>query len=200
MIFTHVLLGALIGAVYSLLASDYTTVAVFAGILGGGSPDLDMALTHRKSFHYPIISSVIAVIAGVLVVLVPSVWTVFLFFFLLAAAVHSVTDILGGGKEMRPWLEMDERAVYNHITDEWVRPRRIIYDGSISDLAISVITAAVLFYLLPSSFDPLIATILGLGIVYAILRRWITRQISEEFETFSAYIQHWLSALHRRFM
>jgi hypothetical protein len=200
MIFTHVLLGALIGAVYSLLASDYTTVAVFAGILGGGFPDLDMALTHRKSFHYPIISSVIAVIAGVLVVLVPSVWTVFLFFFLLAAAVHSVTDILGGGKEMRPWLEMDERAVYNHITDEWVRPRRIIYDGSIPDLAISVITAAVLFYLLPSSFDPLIATILGLGIVYAILRRWITRQISEEFETFSAYIQHWLSALHRRFM
>jgi len=91
---------------------------------------------------------------------------------------------------MRPWLETDDRAVYNHVTQSWIRPKRVFYDGSIADLGLSVCLAAVLVVMLPMGYKIVVGITLACGIVYTVLRRWITRQISDEYGTFSEYIQY----------
>lgn len=188
----------MIGALFSIFSQEYTVVAVYAGLLGGGFPDLDMVGTHRKTLHFPVGFSISTVVLSVLTVFFTQAVVVFLFVFSFAASVHCLMDILGGGKEMRPWRETDERAVYNHVSGAWIRPRRIVYDGSIKDLSISIVSGGATLYLLDSEFTSLVVVLLVLGTVYTALRRWITRQISEEFDTFSSFIQHWLSRVRSR--
>lgn len=195
MIFTHILMGALIGAGVGTLYPGLLPVAVYTGLLGGGFPDLDMAFTHRQTLHFPVLFSIAAGITSGIAVLWTRPITVGACCFLLAAALHSLTDILGGGKEMRPWRETDDRAVYNHITQFWIRPKRVFYDGSIADLVLSTVLAGGLFMLLPANYRWIIGTVLAGGVVYTMLRRWLTRKIGEDYQTFSAYIQHKLRIL-----
>lgn len=198
MVFTHVLVGILLGAVFGAVFPAFTPLAVYAGILGGGLPDVDMVFTHRRTLHFPVGFSVAALVLGPFALVSPNPFSVFLFVAVLAAAIHCLMDTLGGGKEMRPWREVDDRAVYNHVTGEWINPRRIIYDGSARDLVISVTAAVGSLYLLRPRFVTTVVILLGFAILYAGLRRWIARQISEEFTTFSSYIQHHLSAVWNR--
>ena len=194
MIFTHVLLGGLLGTGIGLLYPDLMVFAVGAGFIGGAAPDLDMIFTHRRTLHYPILWSVASVPLGIVAFIWPGPGTMGAFSFLLAAATHSLTDILGGGKEMRPWLETDDRAVFNHVAGRWIAPRRIFYDGSGTDLVLSMVLALLLYRILPSRYGVLIIGLGALAVVYTILRRWITQQISEEYQTFSSYIQSILSS------
>jgi hypothetical protein len=60
-------------------------------------------------------------------------------FFLVSAALHSVTDVFGGGLELRPWRGESERAVCDHFRGTWISPRRWVrYDGSPKDLLLAV--------------------------------------------------------------
>lgn len=195
MIFTHVLMGALFGVVVALLYPNSLLIAVVAGLFGGGFPDLDMIFVHRRTLHFPALYSAAAIVLGFVLLVRPTPVTIAVFCFVGAAAVHSLTDVLGGGKEMRPWLETDNRAVYNHVTESWHTPWRVFYDGSMADLFLSITIAAVLFVTLPRRYWALVGVILFCAIVYTVLRRWITRQISTDFETFSSYIQHKLGTV-----
>lgn len=198
MVFTHILVGILIGAVVSVFSPEVSTLAVYAGAIGGGFPDLDMALTHRKTFHYPVVFSIAAAGLVLLTLLYTNPAVMFIFVLVLAAATHCLMDILGGGKEMRPWREIDDRAVYNHISGNWIKPRRIVYDGSFKDLIISILSAGIIFYILRPRFVIFTASLLVIAIIYFLLRRWVTRKISEDFTTFSSYIQHWISEIWTR--
>lgn len=195
MVFTHILVGILLGAVFSSVYPEFAPLVVYAGGLGGLFPDLDMVFTHRRTLHYPVMFSAIAIGLGLLIGVFPHVVAALLFVGVAAAALHCLMDILGGGKEMRPWLEQDDRAVYNHVTGGWVRPRRLIYDGSLKDLSIGVVSAAAAYYVLRPAFTLVLVVLVGFAVLYVVLRRWITRQISEEFTTFSSYIQYQLSKL-----
>lgn len=135
---THALVGAVLAAVTLFVAPELSTVAVVAGLAGGVFPDLDLYAGHRKTLHFPVYYPALAVPALALVALAPSPATAALGFFLLAAAVHSVMDVFGGGLELRPWLGTSDRAVYNHVLGRWHRPRRWVpYDGSPRDLALA---------------------------------------------------------------
>lgn len=189
MVFTHVLMGALLGVGISLVVPTSESAAITAGLLGGAVPDLDMVFTHRRTFHFPVVSTVLALGVGSVVLLWPVPPVIAAFSFVLAAAVHSLTDILGGGKEMRPWRETDDRAVYNHVTDRWIAPRRVFYDGSIADLGLSLLIGGMALFAVGGVFRYVVGFVLLLGVVYTAVRRWITTQISEEHQTFSGYIQ-----------
>jgi hypothetical protein len=91
---------------------------------------------------------------------------------LLAAALHSVSDVLGGGLELRPWEGTSDRAVYSHHHDRWIAPLRLVrYDGAPEDLLLSVAIAIPLVAVLDGPFELLLAVILCIAAAYTGLRR-----------------------------
>lgn len=72
-------------------------IAPVSGLLYAILPDLDTYVGHWKSPHYPVYYPVLAILSLSIPGLLPSMPTVFTAFFLVGAAVHSVTDIFGGG-------------------------------------------------------------------------------------------------------
>ena len=189
MVFTHVLVGVLVGAFVAPASPGLTVELVGAGLVGGLLPDVDMLFVHRKTLHFPVLYALAAGVLGVVVLVTGSGAAAVPCVAAVAAALHCAMDTLGGGKEMRPWRETDERAVYNHVAGEWVRPRRLFYDGSLPDLALSVGTGAGALWVLPGRFTTPVLVLVGLAVVYTGLRRTVTELISEEYTTFSGYIQ-----------
>ena len=194
MIFTHVLIGVLLAAVSSLYVSN-PSLLVASGAIGGALPDLDMLLTHRKTLHFPVGYSILSCVLF-FIYLLSGLSTVFVLATgVSAGAVHSLMDVLGGGKEMRPWEETDDRAAFNHVTGEWISARRILYDGSFSDFVLATSSGVVAVSILSSRFTVLIAFLLVLSLVYVLSRKYITRVIPREYSTFSSYIQEKLRNL-----
>lgn len=189
MVFTHVLVGALMGALAGALLSTPDTMLVIIGALAGGLPDIDMAWRHRRSLHFPILGSVIAVLALVVAFFTPSIFVVYCVVFATAFALHSIMDIFGGGKELRPWAQTDDRAVYDHVRQRWIMARRFVYDGSPGDLVICAMVGITLSLHLPSKFGDAIGILILLGSAYAIVRREITRRIPPDVETYESWIQ-----------
>lgn len=145
---THAAAGLALAAAFALAAPVLglpagLAVAAAAGALAGGVfPDLDLVATHRKTLHFPVYYTATALAALALAALRPTAWTVGAAFFLLSAAVHCVSDTLGGSVEPRPWEATDDRAVYHHPRGEWLRARRVIrYDGAPEDLLAAVLLA-----------------------------------------------------------
>lgn len=61
--------------------------------------------------------------------------------FALAVAVHTLTDVFGGGvePEPEPWLATSDCGVYNHVVGRWIAPRRWVrYAGAPEDLFLAV--------------------------------------------------------------
>ncbi|WP_283404198.1 metal-dependent hydrolase [Halorubrum sp. DM2] len=169
---THVLAGMLLAAPLVRVAPELAPVGFAAGFLGGLFPDLDMYTGHRKTFHYPVYYSALAVPATLAALLAPSTVTVAVALFLLGAALHSVADVFGGGLELRPWEGNSDRAVYDHYREEWVAPHRgVRYDGAVEDLAICVALAIPLLLLVNSPLREVVIGTVVVAAVYAVLRR-----------------------------
>ena len=169
---THVLAGMLLAAPLVRVAPELATVGFAAGFLGGLFPDLDMYVGHRKTLHYPNYYSAFAGVALVAALAAPAAVTVAAALFFLGAALHSVSDVYGGGLELRPWEGNSDRAVYDHYRKRWVAPRRgVRYDGAAEDLALSVGLALPLLYLLDGPLRLVVAGTLLVAAVYTLLRR-----------------------------
>jgi hypothetical protein len=169
---THVLAGMLLAAPLVRVAPELAPIGFAAGFLGGLVPDLDMYVGHRKTLHYPVYYSALAVPAGLAALLAPSPVTVGAAFFIFGAALHSVADMFGGGLELRPWEGNSDRAVYDHHREEWVAPRRgVRYDGAVEDLALSVGLAVPLFLLVESPLRQVVVGTVVVAAVYTVLRR-----------------------------
>ena len=169
---THALGGMTLALSVAFVAPDFTAIALVAGFLGGILPDLDMYSGHRKSLHYPVYYSILAFPALAIAGLAQSVTTVFISFFLVGAAVHSVADILGGGLELRPWEATSNRAVYNHYRNRWIAPRHWVrYDGSPGDLLISIALAVPLLIALSGVLQQVVIATLAVACVYTAVRR-----------------------------
>jgi hypothetical protein len=70
---THVLIGMVLALPLMVVAPEFATVGLIAGLLGGLFPDLDLYHGHRKTFHYPVYYSVLASGAVLTGLLFPSV-------------------------------------------------------------------------------------------------------------------------------
>jgi len=189
MLFTHALIGVLLSAVVAAVTPVPTASLVVAGAAGGLLPDADMVAVHRKTLHFPVGFGAVAVLSGVLTLLLGGATAALVFVASAAAAVHCWMDVLGGGKEIRPWLETDDRAVYDHLRDRWITARRVFYDGSKPDLVVAATAGAASAWLLPPAYDALIGVLLASSVAYVALRRRVTEWISDDYDTFSSYIQ-----------
>lgn len=173
---THALGGMMLGLAFGAIFPEFGGIALLAGLLGGIFPDLDMYAGHRKSLHFPVYYSTVAPGALVLATLVPSLVTVGAALFLLGAAVHSVSDVFGGGLELRPWEGTSDRAVYDHHRGRWLAPRRWIgYDGSPTDLLLAGLIAVPLLVTLDGIPRAVVVGSLAVGVLYTTLRRVLPR-------------------------
>jgi len=173
---THALAGMVLGLTVALFAPDVGSVAVVAGLLGSVLPDLDIYTGHRRTLHYPLYYTVLAALAGVVALLVPTGPTVFVAVFLAGAALHSASDALGGGLELRPWEATSDRAVYDHYNGRWIEPRRWVgYDGSPGDLLLSVALAVPLLVALDGPLRWVVVVSLVVAGVYTAVRRLLPR-------------------------
>ncbi|WP_280586981.1 metal-dependent hydrolase [Halorubrum sp. Boch-26] len=169
---THVLAGMLLAAPLVRVAPEFAPVGFVAGFFGGLFPDLDMYVGHRKTLHYPVYYSALAGVALVAALMAPSAVTVAAALFFLGAALHSVSDMYGGGLELRPWEGNSDRAVYDHYRERWVAPQPgVRYDGAAEDLALSVGLALPLLVLVDGSLRLVVAGTLLVAAVYTLLRR-----------------------------
>ena len=171
---THALVGMALALPVALWAPEFAPVALLAGLLGGVFPDLDLYAGHRRTLHYPTLYSIAVVPAVVVALVMPSAMTVGLAVGLAGAAAHCRMDVYGSGLELRPWEGNSDRAVYDHVRGEWLRPRRLVsYDGSPTDLTLSAIVAVPLFVLVPDPFHVVVAAAVTVGVVYTLLRRYL---------------------------
>lgn len=141
MVTTHAGAGLVLALPVVLLVPELAPVAGVAAFAGGVFPDLDMVVgEHRRTLHYPALSWVAAIPAAGLAVAEPGPATVAVALFVLAAALHAVSDAFDGGLADRPWEGTAERAVYYHLGGRWLRPRRWVrYDGAPEDLLLSAV-------------------------------------------------------------
>lgn len=189
MIFTHVLIGILLSMQIAQISTIPISYFLLFGAIGGFLPDIDMLFVHRKTLHYPVIFSILTSVLILLYISTRSDILLLFIVLILAAAIHCLMDVLGGGKEMRPWRETDDRAVYDHIRQRWVEPLRLFYDGSLPDLFISVISAVLILLFDSVRIDFWIILLIALAIMYTLFRRIVTRWIPDDYLTFSSYIQ-----------
>ncbi|MCU4752348.1 metal-dependent hydrolase [Halobacteria archaeon AArc-curdl1] len=169
---THALAGMALALPLLAVAPEYAPIAFVAGLLGGIFPDLDMYAGHRKTLHYPVYYSVFAVVTTGVALLMPATGTVAIAVFLVAAALHSVTDIFGSGLELRPWEGNSNKAVYSHYHGTWVAPRKLVsYDGSPADLVLSVTLAVPLVYALEGTLQWVVIGAVVIAGIYTALRR-----------------------------
>lgn len=169
---THALWGMVLAMPVLAVAPEFAPAAFLAGLVGGLAPDLDLYRGHRKTLHFPVYASIAAVPAVALAVLAPSTWTITLAVFLAAAALHTTSDVLGGGLELRPWQGTSERAVYSHYHDQWLRPRRWVrYDGAPEDLAIAGVAAVPLIAVGDALVTGIALALVAVSTVYVLLRK-----------------------------
>lgn len=168
---THALAGAALAAPLALIAPEFALVAVLAAFAGGAAPDLDLAWAHRRTLHFPVYFTLLALPALALAAVVPSLLTVALAAFLGAAALHAVSDAFGGGLELRPWEGTSQRAVYNHYHGRWHPPLRWVrYDGAPEDLLLSALLAVPVAVLVPEA-TPLVGATVAVAAMYALCRK-----------------------------
>lgn len=180
---THAFFGAAIGSVLVFIAPEFAVIAVVAGAAGGLFPDLDMPFEHRKTLHFLEYYSVAAVVFVGIALLAPSAITVGLAMFLMGAAVHCWSDLFGGGLELKPWEQTDNRAVFLHSQQKWLHTRRgVRYDGSPEDLALSVVLALPLIVLFDDWIRILALLGLSISLVYTLLRKKIVEHAPKRFK------------------
>jgi hypothetical protein len=169
---THALAGAAVATVTFVLAPEYAPLAVGAGFLGGLFPDFDLYVGHRRTLHFPVYYSIGAVPAVALAAIGPGPSTVAIAAFLLAAALHSASDVLGGGLELRPWHGHSERAVFDHFNGRWLPPKRWIqYDGAPRDLALAGALAVPTYFASSGALQQLIGLTVLVSAGYTLLRK-----------------------------
>ena len=169
---THALAGVALGTAVWALVPEAGIIPVLAAALGGLFPDFDLYAGHRKTLHFPVYFSALAVPALAVAAVNPTTTSLAVALFLAAAAVHSASDVLGGGLELKPWLGTSDRAVYDHWNGRWLKPKRLIrYDGSPEDLALTLVLAVPPVVVFDGIVELLVIGAVAISGVYVLLRK-----------------------------
>lgn len=172
---THAIIGLLIAAPVAFVVPEHAPSVTLAAVIGSLAPDLDMVVgAHRRTFHFPVLAWVPALVAVALVVSAPTPWLVASAAFLVAVAVHPLCDLLGGSSEPHPWLAETNRGVYSHLQRRWIAPRRLVrYDGSPGDLAVAATASLPPLVVFGPAVEPWVVTALVVATGYAAVRKRI---------------------------
>ncbi|MFP9190286.1 metal-dependent hydrolase [Natronosalvus vescus] len=180
---THVFVGLVLVAPVAVAAPDLATPLAVGAIVGGLLPDVDLVLTHRKTFHFPVLGAAGAVSAATLAAVAPSPFTAGIAACAASAWIHAASDALGGGPEMDPWTNPSDRAVYDHARGRWIRPRRWIrYDGAPEDALLASALAVPAFVVFSGPIRTVVAVALAVSLGYTLVRRRLVEWTPEWLE------------------
>ncbi len=145
-----------------------------AAFVGGLAPDADLLASHRKTLHYPVGFSVAAL--GLLGAFALTEWTALVLPIVVAgaAALHAVSDVLGGSAEREPWNPVTDNGVYNHVLGRWHRPRRYVrYSGAPEDFLVCLTLGVVTISsaLTSPAADRVLVGLLAFAGSYALCRK-----------------------------
>jgi hypothetical protein len=169
---THGLTGLVLAGLIAGVWPEHAPVALAAGFAGGLAPDLDLYAGHRRTLHFPVYASLGALGALGVAALAPGVATVAAAAFLVGAAAHAASDVLGGGLELRPWESRSERAVFSHYHGRWLAPKRLVpYDGSPHDLLLTVVLAVPAVWATDGALQLLVLGAVAVSTTYVALRK-----------------------------
>ena len=189
MLSTHLLIGGVLGLWPLFFMPEFLTVSVLAGIVMSAFPDLDLFHHHRRSLHRPFQYLILTAAAAVALILNPYLYTVVLFSSLAGMTAHSLCEILSSGMTMRPEEEPDDRAVYDHIRDRWIAPRRYILFGESKDLILTVIAGTILLNVFSGFMKLVLSGVIVFGIIHFLVLDVAEKIVSDEHSTFSEYLQ-----------
>lgn len=176
---THGFVGLAIAAVVAVIAPEFAVAAAIGGIVGGIFPDLDVLADHRRTLHFPGYYMMVALPAIALAYVVTDMVTVGVATFLVAAAVHSLSDALGGTPSAVPWESDLEHAVYFHAADRWLPAKRWVrYDGAPEDFAVGAVFALPGLVVFAGSIRHLVLAGIVVSLVYTVFRRPIGRAVA----------------------
>jgi hypothetical protein len=179
---THAFVGVTMAAAVAAVAPELAVPAAVGGLAGGFFPDLDVAANHRRTLHFPVYYWLPALPTAAVAVAVPTAPTVGVALFFLAAAVHSASDVLGGGLERRPWLGTAEKGVYVHATRQWIRPRQWIrYDGAPEDLLLAAFLSLPGLVTFGGRIRTVVLASLGVSVAYTVTRKKLVEVVPERF-------------------
>jgi hypothetical protein len=180
--FTGLALAAALVVAVPGLSPEVAFAAAVGGLVGGAFPDLDMLGTHRRTLHYPEYYWVLAVpLVGAAVVLQTPL-AVGAAVFAVAAAVHSVSDVFGGGLETRPWEGRSDKGVYFHAGKRWLAPKQWVrYDGAPEDLALAAVLALPGLYAFDGVVETVVLVGLAVSVVYTVFRKKLVEVAPERF-------------------
>jgi hypothetical protein len=179
---THAFVGLTMAAAVAVVAPEVAVPAAIGGLAGGFFPDLDMLAEHRKTLHFPVYYWIPATLTAGVALAFPTALTVGVALFFLAAAVHSASDVLGGGLELRPWLGTAEKGVYVHATGRWVRPKQWIrYDGAPEDLVAAGLLSIPGLLTFGGHVRTVVLVSLAVSVAYTVTRKWLVEVVPERF-------------------
>jgi len=170
---THAAIGLLLAVPLAVVAPDLAAAGALAAMAGGIFPDLDLfAGVHRKTLHFPDYYWIGVLPALLAAALAPTAATVAVAWFLLSAAVHSVSDAFGAGTEPRPWERTSAEAVYLHSRSRWLRPRYWVrYDGAPEDYLLTVLLLSPGLAVFDSTVRRVALTLMAVGGAYTLVRK-----------------------------
>lgn len=180
---THVFVALAVVAPAAYAFPEFTPVLAAGAVLGGLAPDLDLLFEHRRTFHFPLLGGLATTLALGAALLALSHLSVGLAAFVAAAWLHAASDALGGGPEMDPWTDPSDRAVFDHVRGDWIRPRRWIrYDGAPEDAAVAVSLAVPALVVFDGWVRPLVVVCVVVSLGYALVRRRIVAWLPDWLE------------------
>lgn len=187
MLATHAVLGGFLGLFFLPFGADFVSQAVLVGMLGSVIPDLDMIAEHRKTLHRPFQMFAAFSLFLAIFIFYPAHHIALISLFVFSMSLHCFMDVLSNGKTMRPRENPDDRAVYNHISQEWIKPKRLVLEGSLPDILLTIGVGTALIFALPR-YALLFACIISSGVVYTVLS-YKVRTHYAQYDRYSELIQ-----------
>jgi hypothetical protein len=187
MLATHALVGGFLGLFFLPFGSAFASQAVLVGMLGSVIPDLDMIAEHRETLHRPFQMLAVFSLFAVIFAFYPLHQVVLVAIFAFSMSLHCFMDVLSNGKTMRPLENPDDRAVYNHVSERWIKPKRFVLEGSFPDILLTVFFGAALITALPD-YALLFAGVIASGLFYTGLSYRI-RTCYTQYDRYSELIQ-----------
>jgi hypothetical protein len=169
---THGFVGAAIGAGVAAGRPAVGAAAIIVGFVAGALPDVDLLATHRRTCHFPVLAPALAVPVTALALVVGSPVALLGAIAALAVAAHCLMDVFGGGVEHHPWEATSERAVYDHVADRWVRPRRWVrWSGAPEDLALALACGIPVLAVATGGTRAVLGLVLAMSVGFVLVRR-----------------------------
>lgn len=189
---THIVMGGFIGLALSIIDPTTLSLYIYIGMIAGVIPDVDIFLEHRKTLHRPL---------EYLLVFTTLIFTYALFqlnSILVVAAlfgsmsIHCISELFGQGKTMNPDLKTDDRCVYNHLAQNWLKPKRVVKVASIRDLMILMVFSIPLMFYASMPIFIVTISVLGSGVLMVLLNDWLTKNLLSDYDRFSEALQEYI--------